>query len=455
MRVALVIIVSFLVVDMQAQQIPPFKLLRQEEDYSFLRNDSSASGYHRMKFIPLSANRQIYISLGGEVRFQYFYAKNENWGDGSQDKDGYILNRLLVHADLRLDNHLRLFTQLQSSTAGSRVDANPVEENPLDVHQAFAEWQGRSGNTIISISAGRQEFLYGSQRIVSVRDGPNSRQSFDALRFRIKHNRHSTDIFYSQFVPSQKGIFDDAWNSDTRFWGAYQTFSSRINKGQLELYYLAIKKRKAQFNDGAGEERRHSLGSRISGMYNRWSYDMEALYQFGKFNTKNISAWTASLNMSYKFKEAKLKPEVGLKSEIISGDKQKGDRGLQTFNPLFPRGAYFGLAALIGPGNLVDLHPSLALTILKPLALEIDYAIFWRHRTGDGLYAVSTVPVYGDANSTAKHIGRQLAMNWIWRPGHFFYFRYELTWFDTGAYLKQAGTGKDIIFTGLTAQLKF
>ena len=90
---------------------------------------------------------------------------------------------------------------------------------------------------------------------------------------------------------------------------------------------------------------------------------------------KNISGWTASLNASYKFNEIKLKPELGLKTEIISGDRKVGDDKLQTFNPLFPRGAYFGLAALIGPANLVDVHPSVSLNLSNKINLDIDYDI--------------------------------------------------------------------------------
>src|SRR5690606_10364983 len=40
---------------------------------------------------------------------------------------------------------------------------------------------------------------------------------------------------------------------------------------------------------------------------------------------------------------------------------------LQTFNPLFPRGAYFSQANLLGPLNHVDLHPALSLKPVRGL----------------------------------------------------------------------------------------
>lgn len=65
-----------------------------------------------------------------------------------------------------------------------------------------------------------------------------------------------------------------------------------------------------------------------------------------------------------------------MKTEIISGDKHSDDNHLQTFNPLYPRGAYFGLVALIGPSNLIDIHPSINFTLTEKLGLGFDYDIF-------------------------------------------------------------------------------
>ena len=214
-------------------------------------------------------------------------------------------------------------------------------------------------------------------------------------------------------------------------------------------------KKEAVFNDGAGREMRHSVGSRVWANKKNWQYDIEGLYQFGKFADKNISGWTASIHASYIFKEVVLKPELGLKTEIISGDKKVADNKLQTFNPLFPRGAYFGLAALIGPANLVDVHPSVTLNLSSKVSLYIDYDIFRRHSTGDGIYAVNMSLIYPDGDSDDKKIGNQLAANLAYQPNNFIYLGAEFTWFDAGPYLKSVGAGKDILFTAVTAQLKF
>ena len=155
-----------------AQSIPDLKPLRYNEDYFFLKNDTSTTWYKRFKYLPLAAKPGTYVSFGGEVRYQYFKIENEDWGDSPRDRDGYILSRFLLHADLHASKYIRTFIQLQGSGANSRENASPVDENPLDVHLAFIDiYLGK-----VMLRAGRQELSYGSQRLISVRELPNNRQ---------------------------------------------------------------------------------------------------------------------------------------------------------------------------------------------------------------------------------------------------------------------------------------
>jgi len=436
-----------------AQQSSSFKPLRYEEEY---KKDSATSWYSKAKYTPLSANGNAYVSFGGEVRLQYFYAKNDGWGDEPKDKDGYILSRYLLHTDIHASKHFRAFIQLQSGLANGKTSTSPVDEDPLDLHQAFVDYTATlDPETKVLFRPGRQELIYGSQRIIAVRDGPNNRQAFDGVKVSVVHTGYKLDLFYSNYVAAKKGIFDDSWNKNTRFWGGYMTLNRIPVLQNVDLYYLGLWRSNAKFDDGSGRERRHSAGTRIFGKQNAFRYDMEAIYQFGDFSSKNIRAWTASANMAYEFSRIKYKPEIGLKAELISGDKSYGDNSLQTFNPLFPRGAYFGLAALIGPSNLIDVHPSLSFKLMPRLDWNMDYDIFWRYSLNDGIYAPSTSLLYSGKNSNSRHIGQQLSTEFVYVPNPFLYFRAEFTWFKTEAYLKDVTAGKNILFAGCTAQVKF
>src|SRR4051794_22249022 len=79
---------------------PPYKQLRYEESYKYLRDSSRQADFmDPVKFIPLSREGDWYLTLGGEVRERYEYFHNANWGAGPQDSHGYLLQRYMIHAD--------------------------------------------------------------------------------------------------------------------------------------------------------------------------------------------------------------------------------------------------------------------------------------------------------------------------------------------------------------------
>ncbi len=356
------------------QNMPAFKPLRYDEDYTFLKNDSNHNWYKRTKLAEFSKNKSTYVSIGGDIRYQYLWFKNESWGDAPEDNDGFLLTRYLVHADLHAGKFFRTFIQLQSSLANGKVKVpSPVDENQLDLHQAFFDMVlPFKQNQELTLRVGRQEFLYGSQRLVSVRDGPNNRHSFDAAKLVYKGKFVKADIFLSHYVRSKQKIFDDGFNKNTSFWGVYVVGNQIPLLKNIDIYYFGLRNKKATFDDGSGKESRHTVGSRIWDSKKDWRYDIEGLYQFGRFADKHIRAWSFSLNTGYKFSQVKFKPEIGIKTEWISGDEKYDDDKLQTLHPLFPRGGYFGLVSLIGPANLFDIHPSLTIDLSKKLFLNLD-----------------------------------------------------------------------------------
>jgi hypothetical protein len=316
-----------------AQNKIPFEFLRYNEDYSELSNDTIKSLYLKTKHFNIFGKHNIYGSIGGEIRSQYQYFENEDWGDAIPDKNGFLFNRALLHTDLHFTKHFRIFTQLHSSTTISRIDPNPVEENPIDLHQLFFDINFND----FTLRTGRQEFLYGSQRLISIREGPNSRQSFDALKYFYKGKGCHTDIFYSQFVRNQEGNFNDKISDDLKLWGVYNVFNNVAVIQNIDFYFLGLEKQNTIFDDAVGKETRYSLGTRFWGNKNNLRYDLEGVYQFGTIDYKSINAWTFSINTSYKLNSFKFNPNIGLKTEFISGDKNYNDNKLQTFNPLFPK----------------------------------------------------------------------------------------------------------------------
>lgn len=445
-------IVFYHVLALHALSQGVIKSLRYDEDFSYLKDDSTRTGYRRMKYIPLSTRGRAAVTLGGELRYQYQFFQNEEWGDVEEDNNGFFFLRNLFHADLRFSDNFRVFGQVKSNFMIDRPQPpRAIDENRFDVHQFFVEGKWKQ----LHARLGRQELMYGSQRLISVREGPNNRQTFDGLKFFTQRRNAKFDVFVAWPVVDRPGIVDDRFNQNTTLWGAYLMHSNVHLIRNADIYYLGLRTTAGRFDEGTGTEIRHSFGTRWWGKTANWTYDQEAVLQTGSFAGKRILAYTVSSNISYRIAAKKLAPALGLKTELISGDLVRGDDRLQTFNPLFPRGAYFGLAALIGPSNLIDIHPSVELTLTRNLVWAVDYDVFWRYSRQDGIYGPNARPIYGSEGTQAKYIGDQLGTSITFEPSGNFNMVLESTWFNTGPYLKEAGAGKDIFFHAFTIQLKY
>ena len=82
----------------QPPQPPRYKLLRSEEDWSFLADKSKPGDYlDPIKYIRLRENKDDwYLTLGGEIRPFYENIRNENFGASVPDGNGYLLQRYML-----------------------------------------------------------------------------------------------------------------------------------------------------------------------------------------------------------------------------------------------------------------------------------------------------------------------------------------------------------------------
>ena len=81
--------------------------------------------------------------------------------------------------------------------------------------------------------------------------------------------------------------------------------------------------------------------------------------------------------------------------------------------------------------------------------------MFWRYSKADGIYAPNVALIYSSGNSADAFIGQQFSTDVSYSPNPFLFFRTEVTLFKPGGYLKSVSAGKDLVFVGVTTQLKF
>lgn len=447
-KFALFILAVFISLNLFAQEkkvisLLPMHLVRYDENYDTLTFSKDAPLIQRVKHIDLSS-KSTYLSLGGEVRSAYEASKDQLFGlkKGTEEIG---LFRAYLHADLHLGERFRFYGEIASGIrAGGEGNPLPIQEDKLFVHQSFGEYNfsPNSSKKIIA-RIGRQELQLGSGRILSTRVGPNIRQSFDVARIVVMgYSKWNFSGFYGKPVANQLGVFDNDLFSDKSpdFWNIAAIRS--FGKLNLDLYYFGYFKKNAVFQQGAGYEKRHSLGGRIHSKA-AFDYDIEALYQFGKFNDADISAYTVSAHIGYTFFHAPLKPRIGLKTEYISGDVNTSDNTLQTFNAMFPDGGYFAGVNALGPSNLYDVHPSVDYQLRKNIRLSSGIAYVWRASLQDGLYnPAGFLIVRNTTPNNERFVGTQFTQIANWKINRYFSVTGIYAYFFAGDYLKQSSPAR-------------
>jgi Alginate export len=437
---------------------PPYQLNRADEDYRYLHDPAQRTDlWDPLKYVPFNEKDTWYLSIGGEARERYEYFNRPNWGKDPQD-NGYLLQRYFLHADLHLGDHTRIFSQFQSSLEdGRRGGPRPTDKDELDLHQAFLDVKLDLPNeAALTLRSGRQELAYGSQRLIAVREGPNVRQSFDGFRLMYRTGEVRIDGFATRPAQTNRYVFDDRSDSNKALWGTYAVLLfPLLPKGNIDLYYIGIYRSKASFDQGAARETRHSVGTRLWRTAAPLDYNFEALYQWGSFGNGDIRAWTVASDTGYTFEDLPYRPRIGLRADIASGDDDTASHDLQTFNPLFPKGAYFSEAGLIGPANFIDLNPCLDLHLASHLTLIFDWDFFWRENTHDGLYNNAVALVRSGKKSDASYIGSMPQTQLQWDMDRHLTFAAIYGHFFAGRFLKESGPGEDVDYISTWLTYKF
>lgn len=438
-----------------------FKLLREDEDWSFLADPAKRQDFwDPLKYIRLrEGHDDWFMTIGGEAREVWEQIGNDNWGQ-QPFWNGYLNQRYMPYFDVHYGRHVRTFVELKSGINSFRYGGpRPIDEKKLDFQAAFLQVGTALGQNFIELRVGRHELEYGSGRLIDVREGPNVRLSFAGFVVKSKIRRWLVDGFALRPDVDNPGFFDNTPNHGVGFWGVYAIRALPHNTS-LDLYYLGLDRKEATFERGTAQEVRHSLGGRISRPIATerpgWDFDDEALWQFGSFGSDNIQAWTVATETGYRFTTVRLKPRVSAKADISSGDHPNSPT-LGTFNPLFPKGNYFGVLATTGPGpiNFIDVHPRVEVTFPYGVTGSFDWIVQWRESLDDGVYAVPGFLIRAADGSRARFVGNRPGTEIRWQKTRHLWFQADYGIFYAGSFLKQTQPGRNLNYWALWAGYKF
>jgi hypothetical protein len=428
---------------------------RSEEDWQFLHDPSQREDvWDPLKYIPLGRERW-YLTVAGEIRPFYEIYHNYNWGDGPQDPNGYYLQRIMGSTDWHLGDRSRVFVEFRSADVfGRNGGPRPsVDKDTFDVSQAFAGLTVIPGDhePRLELKLGRQELNYGEGSLLAIRE-LNVRQTFDGVKSIIRHADWRIDLLAFRPALIKPGAFDDGIDSSQALWGAWASrpIKQRSFWRQMDVYYLGLGRKQARFERGTASERRHTVGVLVHAQEGAFRMFTEADVQFGSFGTDRIQAWKYANSLSWSFRDRPLRPVVSLLGAIASGDTNQASPVFQTFNPLFPRGLYYGYIDSTGSPNATVVHPELSFTISPTVSSLATHVSFWRTSAADGIYSQPGFFLRAGNATQSRYVGSLQDLAIRWRADRHTTFEALVTYYEAGTFLREGSLpGKNLAYFSL------
>jgi len=391
---------------------------RFDEDWSVLRGvDLSTTDdfWDRVKFIPLTADGSVWLTIGGQVRERGEYFRHFMLGSSEpEDTDAYLASRYRLSADLHMTRYFRMFAEgksafvLDRDLQGGRTTSFV---NELDLLNGFADIMIPLGEQAdVTLRGGRQELIFGAQRLVGVSDFTNAfPRTFDGGRGIIRIADWTISPFWAQLVVVNKYKLDKS-TSDTKLFGIYSTGLLPFVPVNLDVYWLSADNAGVTFNGTPGRERRQTLGARTWGKIGEThlDFEIEGAGQFGTVGRGDVAAGMFTAVLGYTLPVLGLDPRVYVEFDYASGDgKPGGDVG--TFNQLQPSAhSFLGYMDFIGRQNIISPLVGVSVKPVRDLTLSLQQYFFWRASDRDAIYGTSGAVFRPGTGTRARYVGAEI-----------------------------------------------
>ena len=368
--------------------------------------------------------------LGGQFRIRYenfdggspAAPNNDFQKSGVDNKNDYLWTREKLHLGYTA-KWFNAFVEGRNSDSDGDDDVRNLGEDSFDLQQAYLAL-GNAKEFPITAKLGRQEFLYGDERLIGPADWGNTGRVFDAAKLRYEDKNLWVDAFVSHVVVPVDGEFN---NDDDNDWfsGVYASSRTLLPIQETQLYFLS---RNVTPGSSAGTTPRdiYSVGARVKslpGKLKGWDYAAEVVKQFGSIVQSNVrreqDAWAASLGGGFTWANAFATPRLGLEYNFSSGDSNPTDDKSQTLDNLYPTNhKHYGTMDFIGWRNIHNPRLSFSMKPHKKVSVSLDYHLFWLADTHDFFYPQSgggrNGKGYGNGNLNSSYdsfVGSELDLD--------------------------------------------
>lgn len=337
------------------------------------------------------------LDLGGQFRERYHHEVGMGQSQGLNRFEDTVTNfwltRLRTYGNWRVNDSFRVYAEgifADVSDDNGLYVPRPIDRNYGDFLNLFVDL-GLTDS--LTLRVGRQELLYGAERLISPLDWANTRRTFEGARLLYADGDWKADAFYTHYVPVISGRLDEA-DYDQTFYGMYSTYSG-FESFTMDAYYIGYDNENTGPPNGNQDFSLHTLGLRLNGsLTEQWLFELEGGPQFGRQSGLGLDhdAMFATCGIGRKLGDVlPWTPTLWFYYDYASGNVPGGS--FNRFNHLFPLAhKYLGFIDAVQRSNVEA--PNILLTA-QPSArcsLLLWYWHFMANQAGDIVPSVGGTP---------------------------------------------------------------
>ncbi len=343
----------------------------------------------------------ITLDVGGQFRMRHQSERNSRGLGLTGRDDDFLLYRTRLYGNVEVGNGFRFFAEGFDATSEYEDFApRPIEVNRMDMLNLFGDFRLLDIDCgTLWARVGRQELVYGRQRLVSVLDWANTRRTFDGYKLLWSGEALDADFFYTRPLFPKETHFDSP-DYNREFMGAYLTYK-KLQHQQLDLYYLAYNNNSNTVDNFNYD----TFGASLYGNWEVWLWDLEAAYQSGNFNGQNHNAGMYTVGVGRNFECVTWKPTLWAYYDWASGDDILGNG----FDHLFPLAhKYLGFIDFFGRRNIEDANLLLTFSPHERFKFLLWYHVFHLQNINDVPYSVAMTPFNPGNQPGSTSLGQEL-----------------------------------------------
>ena len=384
-----------------------------------------------------------WLNIGGELR-----TRLEGFSGGGfrhDNDDLYMLTRVRLNLGIKPTGWMKFQFQAQDAQVFGKDTSpdGPPFEDTFDLRMAYVEF-GDSERKPIGLRVGRQELVFGEQRLIGHVSWLNTARSFDAVRATFRHKGYRLDAFASSVVNVREGEFNKRADGNN-FHGLYGGIEKLVPQAVIEPYLLWRLAPRLRLELGSlGNLDHKTIGFRWAGkLPAAFDYSIEMANQRGSLGTDQVRAWAGHWLLGRTIDrlvvQATLHPGIQLRFRRQESPR-RSDWNLRSALPDAPR--QDRLADQIGWRNIHHFRSGVELKPAPKWLLSSSYHSFWLADRHDGLYGVNSALIVRVADGSAgRFVGQELDVQALWNTSKTIQIAGGYAYLFPGTFLKNATPG--------------